>query len=188
MKYSLTFISILAGVAFAQDAALLTSLGFPQCSVKCIQEGNKAAQDQVGCGLTDVACQCGKGYTILQTAITNCVLKTTPCSDTDQNKIQPAGDALCAQFAGVASSSGTSSSGGHAGMSMSTSGSTAPKTTNAPQASNFVSTSGARTSSKAATGGGAAAATTSSKAIAAPDRTMAAGLLGLAGAAAALAL
>lgn len=104
MKYSFTLLSVLGlnlGLTFAQDAQSLVAVGFPACAVgfrqklylafsadlkkqvPCIQAGNKAAADKSGCGLTDGVCQCTTGYKVAQEAVSNCIVSTKPCGDSD---------------------------------------------------------------------------------------------------------
>jgi len=163
MKHSLSLLSLLPlfaglilGRAQNQDPSqILVQIGFPQCSVSCIQEGTKAAIG-AGCTQQDAGCTCpgGKGEQASNAAVQKCLTETAPCGDDDLPKIKPAGDAFCARM----------KSGGAGGGAAKTSGAAKP--------------SGARTS-------GAAAAASSSKAAANPQRTFGAGIIGFAGAAAA---
>ncbi|QDS75757.1 hypothetical protein FKW77_008610 [Venturia effusa] len=99
MKYSITLLAVLGlnlGSALAQDATMLTAVGFPACAVPCVQAGNKAASEKHGCSLTDIVCQCTTGFKTAQEAVMNCIMSSKSCTEADMGKIATAGTNLCA--------------------------------------------------------------------------------------------
>ncbi|CAJ2503758.1 Uu.00g111520.m01.CDS01 [Anthostomella pinea] len=84
-------ILLVAGMAALTTAQLA---GLPSCALPCITSAIAAA----GCGLSDIACQCGPAKTVIYNNATPCLLGS--CKPADLAQAQSVGAALCSSFGG----------------------------------------------------------------------------------------
>ncbi|KAF2398420.1 hypothetical protein EJ06DRAFT_564798 [Trichodelitschia bisporula] len=118
---------LLLALTAAQDSNILTTAGFPECSIPCLQ----SAVSSSPCAPTDLVCQCTTGYDHIQNSAADCLLSNSKCTPDDQDKILQASIALCTGVRGAAGSAAAKPTAhvgmeGHEGMDMmdmSTSGS-----------------------------------------------------------------
>jgi cobalamin biosynthesis Mg chelatase CobN len=185
----ITFAAILAVLAAqvaAQDDATLATLGFPKCAIPCIKQSN----EQLGCQLQDLKCQCSNRR---RRAIEGCMNGPSGpvCQQSDMDKIHQLDQQLCPEKAGKSGGSGqggaSASASGPTGGAASTSAPAGSSSAAAPTGGDLSSTRRREATTSAPAPAATTSAAKSSSAFAAPTQAPVA-LMGLLGAAAVLAL
>ncbi|KAF2667796.1 hypothetical protein BT63DRAFT_426643 [Microthyrium microscopicum] len=110
MKSIFPLLFIFFAIILAQESVLLGLIGFPSCSIPCVEQGFASSNCTSTSSGNNFTCICSTGVTGAVDALTACVSNTIPCSLADNTKASNELLKLCASVGYVYGSGGNSSS------------------------------------------------------------------------------